>query len=330
MKKILSQDEIDALLVDSADEEETEIDLDVLEKKSKKIAKKKIRRYDFKHPELLYKAQFRILKFIHDTFAKSFSANLSASLRTIVDLETLSVDQVRYNEYMSAFDESTCLYTITSPVMGDALVEINSRFVQLIVDRVFGGTGEGNFYERSTTTIEQKTMRKIIFQLINNLNISWRNVVDVNYQYKGFETSPQLVQLTHPNEITIVHFFGMEFAGTKYTMNICYPYYAMESIIKGISTQKIRVKSVSEEESKKIKSTLYNSKIDFLAKIKPVNITIGDFMQLKNGDLIVTDHEVKDELPIFIGKFPKYFGRLIKHGKRKAVQLTRIYEEGGY
>ncbi|MCK4359742.1 MAG: FliM/FliN family flagellar motor switch protein [Candidatus Cloacimonetes bacterium] len=328
MKKILTQEEIDALLTEAKEKTTKET---IIKPGERIIHKKKnVRRYDFKHPEILYKAQFRILKFIHDIFAKSFGANLSSTLRTIVDLESLSVDQVRYNEYMSAFDESTCLYTITSHLMGDALIEINSRFIQLIVDRMFGGSGEGPFFERPITTIEQKAIRKIVFQLIDRLNDSWRNIVNLEYKFRNFETSPQLVQLTHPNEITILHIFGLEFAGTKYTMNICYPYYAMESIIKGISTQKIRVKTVSRKEKSVIQSNILNTKIPFIARLYPINVTIRDVNDLKIEDVIVSNHSVNQDLPIYIGEYPKFFGRLIKKGKKDAIILTKFYGEGVY
>ena len=327
MKKILTQEEIDNLLTEAKEKTTEETTGRVGKKKQQK---KNVRRYDFKHPELLYKAQFKILKFIHDTFAKSFSANLSASLRTIVDLESLSVDQVRYNEYMSAFDESTCLYTISSHLMGEALIEINSRFVQLVVDRMFGGSGEGPFFERAITTIEQKAIRKIIFQLIDRLNDAWRNVVNVQYKFKCFETSPQLVRLTHPNEITIVHFLELEFAGTKYKMNICYPYYTMESIIKGISTQKIRVKTVSENEKSKIQSNILNTKIPCIARLNSIPITIRDFTDLNENDVIVSNHNIHKDLIVFLGEYQKFYGRLIKKGKKQAIRITKLYDEGGY
>ena len=328
MKKILTQEEIDALLAE-AKGKTGEQTIGKLGEEAKR-RKKNVRRYDFKHPEIVYKPQFRILEFIHGMFAKSFSANLSTSLRTIVDLEVLSVDQVHYNEYTASFDESTCLYTITSHITGDALIEINSRFIQLLVDRMFGGAGEGPYFERAITTIEQKLVRKIVLQLIDRLNEAWRNIVNIDYKFKSFETSPQLVQLTHPNEITIVHFFGLEFVGTKYTMSICYPYYTMESIIKGISAQRIRVKTVSEEEKLKIQSNILNSRIPFIARLLPVNIMIKDFIDLKKGDVIVSKHSANNDIPTYIGKYQKFYGRLLKKGKKQAIKLTRFYEEGVY
>ncbi|MCK4632006.1 MAG: flagellar motor switch protein FliM, partial [candidate division Zixibacteria bacterium] len=89
MAKILSQDEIDALLttVSSGDEDVADDPIDDERLRS-------IVAYDFKHPNRVSKDQIRTLENLHDNFSGHYGSSLSAALRTIVDVDLVSVDQI--------------------------------------------------------------------------------------------------------------------------------------------------------------------------------------------------------------------------------------------
>ena len=77
MGKLLSQEEIDALLnqQDSAEENKHVA--------NEELIQKEIRRYDFRHPDRVSKEQQKILRTIHESMAKYISTFLSNKLRTI-------------------------------------------------------------------------------------------------------------------------------------------------------------------------------------------------------------------------------------------------------
>ena len=89
MAKILSQDEIDALLTTvstgESESEEERYDDDKL---------RSVITYDFKHPNRVSKDQIRTLENMHDNFAGHYGSSLSTILRTIVDVDLVSVDQI--------------------------------------------------------------------------------------------------------------------------------------------------------------------------------------------------------------------------------------------
>ena len=87
MAKILSQDEIDALLSNVSSETETD---EVLEPTHR------VALYDFKHPNLVSKEQLRLLETIHEGICRNFGVFLSAQLRMIVEMNLrLSVPRAR-------------------------------------------------------------------------------------------------------------------------------------------------------------------------------------------------------------------------------------------
>ena len=83
MADILSQEEIDALL-DVVDDEGD----DALEFEEEEVFhQKQITLYDFKRPNRVSKEQLRAFRGIHDKMARSLSSQISAIMRSIVEIQ---------------------------------------------------------------------------------------------------------------------------------------------------------------------------------------------------------------------------------------------------
>lgn len=104
MNRILSQDEIDALL-SSVTRGNTYDEVDHEDEKSVAV-------YDFKHPDRISKEQIRTMRTIHENFARLFATFLSTNLRALVDVNVISIDQVTYSEYTMSLSMPSSLYLL--------------------------------------------------------------------------------------------------------------------------------------------------------------------------------------------------------------------------
>ncbi|MFQ5453116.1 MAG: flagellar motor switch protein FliM, partial [Candidatus Zixiibacteriota bacterium] len=186
MAKILSQDEIDALLttVSSGDStpEEDSYDDDKL---------RSIIAYDFKHPNRVSKDQIRTLENMHDNFAGHYASTLSAVMRTIVDVDLVSVDQITYSEFIMSLVTPSCTYTFSSePMDAVSLVDFNPTLTFSFVDRMFGGNGKILETERELTGIERSIMSRLAIKLYHDLERAWENIVKLKVEQRSFETNP--------------------------------------------------------------------------------------------------------------------------------------------
>ncbi len=99
MANILSQDEVDALLSSfSEDESATEEAPVAAARADEPKAESKVAVYDFRRPNRISKDQIRFLEALHETFVVRFTGVLSGYLRTMVEMEILSVEQLTYGE----------------------------------------------------------------------------------------------------------------------------------------------------------------------------------------------------------------------------------------
>lgn len=321
MSKILSQEEIDALL-DSVSKTKSYEQIE-------KVRERSVHLYDFKHPDRVSKEQLRTLRTIHDGFARTFSTYLSTILRTMVDINLLSIDQVSYSEYMMALSEPSCIYILRSDTLqGRSILEVNPQLSLLIVDRLLGGTGKTLSSEmREITLIEQNIMRKIIDRALEILNDVWHHIIPIKLSYDGFESNPQFVQIAPASEVAIIIFFEILIRDLTYPLNVCFPYFVLEPVMPKLTGQTwlAQTSRKSPEDSQNIiKERLTYTKIPVSVHLGNKNITLRQLVDMQVGDVLNLDTKTTDSLKVLTKEKVKLFAKPGNLGRKRAVKVVDI------
>lgn len=318
MKKLLSQEEIDALLSNVSPTEAR-----VTETVSP--TRRPVQLYDFKHPERISKDQIRTLRTIHDSLARMLATYFSTTLRTLVDVNFSSIDQVTFNEYMMSLSVPNALYILNMEKLdGKAIIEISPQFLLFAVDRLLGGLGDTEFESREITVIEQNVVARIIQQMLIRLNEVWSQVYSIGATVEGFESDPQFVQIARSSEALAIIFFEIHVRGATFTMNIAIPYYALEPILTKLSLQsmmaitgRVEEKHTGDEIARRLEAT----RLPIRVLLAETNVKIRDLIELKKDDLLQLDQRTNAELPVLISEKLKFFGTAGRIGRRRAVKL---------
>jgi len=326
MAEILSQKEIDALLSTVSAEEKEEVG--AVEAAREEVKEKIANVYDFKHPNRVSKDQLRTLQSIHEAFGKMFNAYLAVRLRTIVDINLISVDQLQYSEFILSISDPSCIYIYRiEELNGVGILEISPNLVLFIVDRLFGGKGGAAAEEaRVITSIEQIVMKKIIEKAMENIATAWQQVAPLTFILEGFESNPDVVQIAPPGETVITISLEIKIQDASSLMNICYPYLTLEDVITKLNVQhfvSMTKKEVSEKETETINERLKLSSLPVTSYLGKTSITLKDLLGLKVGDVVKLDKRVSDFLEIDIGGSKKFLGKPGISGKRKAIKIVR-------
>ncbi|HBZ56354.1 MAG TPA: flagellar motor switch protein FliM, partial [Syntrophobacteraceae bacterium] len=93
MEKILSQDEVDALLRGISDGEiETE------QEKPEEV--EGIRTYDLTSQDRIIRGRMPTLEIINDRYARLFRTSMSASLRKVIDVTVTQTEMIKFGEFI--------------------------------------------------------------------------------------------------------------------------------------------------------------------------------------------------------------------------------------
>ncbi len=322
MAKILSQDEIDALLTTvsagDGEVEDEQIDDDRL---------RSIIAYDFKHPNRVSKDQIRTLENMHDNFAGHYGSTLSAVLRTIADVDLVSVDQITYSEFIMSLVSPSCTYTYAAPPLeGGCLVDYNPTLTFALIDRMFGGNGKILESERELTGIERSVMGRLSQKLYSDLTRAWENIVKLEVEQKSFETNPQFIQVVPPGETVVVVSFQIKVFQSTGLLTLCYPYVSLEPIITKLSAQNWidATKKKNLDEDRTINRQNLNN-VDTLvsAEMLKTTIKVREFLGLQRGDIVPSERKISEPIAVYVNKRKKFFAQPGLSGKKRAVQITQ-------
>ncbi len=325
MAKILSQDEIDALLASVSTGEETATDI--------ATKKKKISVYDFKRPNLISKEQMRLLENIHEGLARNFGVFLSAQLRMIVDINLLAVDQIMYSEFMMSIATPGAIYlgSFDNP-SSQFILEVSPQFGIFIVERLFGGAGEFTSTVRPISVIEQRILKRVVDRIASEISKNWKPVKKFKCSFSRFESNPEFVQIVPASEPVVVVSMEIKIHGNTSMMNICYPYMWISGIMSSPEIQeKILFGSheATAEEQQLIKKSLESTKVHLRAILGHRTITIGEFINLKIGDVIRLDSRIGSKIPIYSHNRHLYNAVVGKKSNNYAFRIHSIIKGEG-
>jgi len=322
MTEVLSQDEIDQLLTAiSAGDTDTEDFRPVNDTRKIKI-------YDFKRPDKFSKEQIRTVSIMHETFARLTTTALSAQLRSMAHVHVASVDQLTYEEFIRSIPTPTTLAVINmDPLKGNAILEIDPSVTFSIIDRLFGGTGQGTKVQRDLTDIEQSVMEGIIVRILANMREAWTQVIDLRPRLGQIETNPQFAQIVPPSEMVVLVTLETKVGEEEGMMNFCIPYITIEPIISKLSSQfwfsSVRRSSTTQYMGV-LKEKLSTVEMDVVAEIGTINLPVRDVLNLRVGDVVrLSNVHVGDPFTLSVGSKKKFLCQAGVIGKKVAVQVLK-------
>ncbi len=321
MAKILSQEEIDALLSTVSAGDDVGHPEEATDDKLRSVVL-----YDFKHPNRVSKDQLRTLENMHENFAGHIGSVLSNIQRAMLDVDLVSVDQITYSEFIMSLVSPSCTYTFTAePLEGACIIDFNPTLTYTFVERMFGGSGKVLDTGREMTGIEKALMNRIVQVVFKELDDAWKGVVPISIKQLSLETNPQFVQIVPPGETVIVISFQLKLLQSTGLMTICYPYVALESIMDKLSVQNwidATKKRTKEHDAFINKKNLVHLKTPITAVLAGTEVKIRDFLSLKIGDVVTTEHKINQDIDIYIKDKKKFRARPGMVGKKRGFVVT--------
>ena len=294
----------------------------------------KISPYDFKRPERVGKDQMRAIQSLHEGFGRNFGAALSALIRNVIEVRLTSVDQLTYSEFVFSLENPTCFNVLRAhPLEGHLILDLNPSILYPIIDRLLGGGKDSAAVQRRPLTeIEMRLVNRITSLFLEELKNAWKNVLDLELSVERVESNPQLVSIVPPNEVVVLISFEMTLGQVRGMMNLCVPYNSIEKFSSKLvsnSWQSFRQVRSTDTSRKTISERLDKSLVDLVVTLADCQITTKDLFELRVGDIITTDHDVKRGLEVAVEGQTKFFAKPGLLKGRKAIEVVDKAKEPG-
>jgi flagellar motor switch protein FliM len=321
MEKVLSQAEVDALLRGLSDGQ-------IEAEQDKPSDQDGIRSYDLTNQDRIIRGRMPTLEIINDRFAKLFRNTVSGSLRKVLDVTVTQTEMVKFGEFIRTLPVPTSLHILKmDPLRGHVLLVVESRLIFNLLDCFFGGTGKTTMKieGRDFTAIEQKVIQKVVQMVLKDLELSWKPVVPINFQFSRSEINPQFATIVPPTELIIAIRYDLELDYLIGKITLCLPYSTIEPIrAKLYARYQSEQLEVDLEWIERVKRQLRDVEVEMVVELGKGQVTPRQLLQISEGDTIVLDQRIDEPLTVRVEGIPKYRAFA---GTSKGVQVVKIHQE---
>ncbi len=325
MPDVLSQSEIDNLLSALSS---GELDVDQMQDANEK----QVKNYDFKRPAKFSKEHLRTLEMIYEHYGRLLSTTLPVYLRKAVQVNVASSETVTFSEFTNALSNPVLLGIINfQPLPGTIIMELASNLGYAMVDRMLGGQGVPLEKSRNFSEIELTILQRLMIISMQLMKEPWANVVDIDPVMERIETNPQFAQVIAPSDMIAIVTLDMKIGDVEGFMNICVPYFTVESIMDKLNTKfwfSTMQEKNDESYTEVIETVVKRVDVPIKAVLGSSSISVNDFIGLQMGDIIRLDSHVDDELEVYVGNIKKFKAMPGSSKNNYAVRVTSVLREG--
>lgn len=321
MEKILSQDEVDALLRGVTDGEvETEAP------ESEEPVDGPVP-YDLGNQEWVIRGRMPTLDVIHQQFSRLFRLALSEILRKTVEVTITNQSVMKFGEFTKRLPVPAYLQIISmEPLRGTAMVATDAATVYLLVDHFFGGAGQTHVKPEGQdfTLIEQRVMRKVMAMGLNDLQKAWEPVQKVTINAVRAEMNPQLASIVLPADVVIVVTLGIELGNSVGDLHLCLPYAMLEPIRERLQVSfQSDFYEVDHGWVKRFSNRIKDAPITISVKLGEAELSVDEFMHFAPGHVILLNQSTTQPLIATVEGIPKFSGF---PGTTKGMQSFQIQD----
>jgi flagellar motor switch protein FliM len=323
MSKVLSQEEVDALLSGiSGGEVETETD--------KPPDNSSVRPFNFSDPEKKVHGRMPALELMGERFVRSLRTSVSSSLRKPAGAKIVSHEIMKYADFIRAVSLPSSMHIVRmDPLRGSMLVLLDASLVFGVVDILFGGNGKGHFQVegREFTTIENRIIKRMVDLILNDLKEAWKSIKPVSLTWLRTEINPQFITIIANDDLVLVTTLELEIDGSAGKVMFCYPYSILEPIKDKLQGY-VQVDQPDEDGiwTENMRRQLLGVPVNVVVELGTAMISGKELLNLSAGDVIQLDTYSKEKLRVKVENVIKFVGYPGFYRGNQALQISNVYD----
>jgi flagellar motor switch protein FliM len=225
MEKTLKQDEIDALFQAARTTASPE---------SKPKIRARVVPYNFASAGEISTDQLRAISMLNDLFARNLTHNLSAWLRTRLQVNLVSAEQIAFNEFLMRIPEISYVASVRLEPLGAlSVLQMDLAIAPSVIDLLLGGEGHSGPL-RELTDIEESIIGSLVEIVCRELTLAWQPVgLSFNFERRQMQT--QAARVMPVTEKTLCLSFEVRMQESSGLLNLAFPAVVANTILRRLT-----------------------------------------------------------------------------------------------
>lgn len=317
-KEFLSQDEVDALLKGVSGEAE--------EPAAEAKPADGARPYNLATEERIVRARMPTFEMVNERFARQLRVAFFNFMRRNADVTVSTPKVQKFSDFVRNLVVPTNLNLVQiKPLRGNSLFIIDPNLVFLVVDSLFGGTGQyiSRVEGRDFTLTEMRIIQRMLEIVFEEYEKSWKPVQEIKLEYMRSEMNTQFASIATPNDVVVVTTLNIEFGSSGGEMHICIPWTSLEPLREVLySAMQADTHETDKRWFKQLQREVQNAEVELIVKLGHAAITLEQILNMQAGDVIGID--VPDTMLAEVDGVPVLECRCGVSNGQYAVRVSRM------
>jgi flagellar motor switch protein FliM len=315
MRRVLSQDEIDALFSAAQPGRGT----------AAATSKKNVADYDLGKSKTLSPEQIRAVNTLHESFARRLGDSLGTHLRTGCEMNLVAAEQLRYSQFLGRIPEMSYMASLRMlPIDAGALILMDLSLVFPIVDLALGGSGGDVMEPRETTEIEDQIMEPAISLIARDLQSAWAPVVAFDIQLDQRQPLPQAHALMLPNERILSLNFEIRLLDLRGALNIALPAVVANALLRKLAAPgSLGERIPSRNTRRRIRESLLYSYFLPDLSLPPSLLSVRRLLNIIPDYVLVLPNRADEPVHLNIAGKPMFDAHPVRKGTNKGARIER-------
>lgn len=333
MAQVLSQDEVDALMQGLSSgpapaaapaeggAEKASAD------KGAVLTPTDVKPYDFTKSEISARGRLPGLEVIFNDFARRLQSMFATELGKSVDAVFEGMEVLSYENLIQSLPLPASIHAVRlEPLRGIEALVIEARLAFAMVELFFGGSGQKamKVEGRDFTPIESRFLGKFVERMLRGMEESWQGVAQIKGRYLRSELNPYLLNIANMGDPMILATYTVSMSPISGTVLFSLPLAAIEEFRNQL---KSAVPIGDDPESisifRRAQEPLLDVELDVKAVVDVVNMSVGEIMAIRPGDVIQLNASGLDQVELWIEERRKFIGKAAQRNGNKVFVATQ-------
>jgi flagellar motor switch protein FliM len=332
MAQILSQDEIDALLGGIANQQVATSESKTAGAQADAEAPQApgagdVRPYDFTRSEISTRGRLPGLEVILNDFSRRLQSMFASQLGKSVDVSYDGMEVIAYGSLIQSLPLPASIHIVRlEPLRGLELMVVEARLAFAMIELFFGGNSHKitKIEGRDFTPIETAFLGKFVGRMLKGMEESWQSVIPLSGRYLRAELNPYLLNIAGAGDAMILATYTVNMSPISGTILFSLPLSAIEELRDQLKSG-VQVNDNPDNMGlfKRARQALLNLELEAQAVVDVVDMSVGEIMGLRAGDIIQLNVTGLDAVELWIEGRRKFIGKGAQRNGNKVFVTTQ-------
>jgi len=311
MEKTLKQDEIDALFQAA---------------RAKKTAaaadnRTKVQSYSFARAGQISNEQMRAISLLNDIFARNLTHNLSVWLRSSVDVNLVSAEQMPFSEFLLRVPELSYVCSVRlEPLRAISVLQMDLAPAPAMIDLLLGGVGAPGEL-RELTDIEESILSSVAEAICRELSAAWQQV-GLSFHFEQRQMQTQIARLMPVSEKTLCLSFEIRMPGASGLLNLAFPAVVSNTILHRLVGDWTRQRRHASETRQRIFNCAGKAKVGAALQLPPTSIPAREIEALQPGSVLRLRLAARQAAELRVAGVPLFAASPVSCGEYRGAHLA--------